>query len=82
MSPSELLYGRKLRDFLPGCPSNFCRPKTDIFRQEWNDIAEWRELALAKRCAKVMDKLALWTCEGFASPESRGFRSRSKPIGE
>ena len=58
MSPAELLYGRKLKDFLPGCPSKYIRPQSGNMRQEWNDIAQWRELALAKRCSKVLEKLS------------------------
>ena len=45
MSPAELLYGRKLKDFLPGCPSTYIRPQSSNLRQDWNDIAQWRELA-------------------------------------
>ena len=58
MSPAELLYGRKLKDFLPGCPTKYIRPQSSNLRQEWNDIAQWRELALAKRCSKVLEKLS------------------------
>ena len=57
-SPAEMLYGRKLRDFLPDVPDKYRWPSSDLIRKEWSDIASWREKALAKRCAKVHDKLS------------------------
>ena len=53
-----MLYGRKLRDFLPDVPDKYRWPSSDLIRKEWSDIANWREKALAKRCAKVHDKLS------------------------
>lgn len=44
MSPAQLLYGRQLRDFLPGKPQDYVRLK--------------REKALAKRCSKIKEKLS------------------------
>ena len=58
LSPAQLLYGRQLKDFLPSKPNNLKVPKTENFRQEWKDIADWREKALARRSRKVMDKLS------------------------
>ena len=56
LSPSELLLGRKLKDFLP-----FRKPKDSLWKltsQKWKDIADWRELALARRCKSIHEKLS------------------------
>ena len=58
MSPAQLLYGRQLRDFLPGKPQDYVRPRWSDLRQEWQDIAGWREQALARRCLKIKEKLS------------------------
>ena len=50
LSPAELLYGRKLRDFLPNVPDKYKWPTTQLMRKEWGDIAGWREKALSRRC--------------------------------
>ena len=63
LSPSELLYGRKLRDFLPHVPDKYRWPKTQLMRKEWDEIADWREKALAKRCSKIHEKLSEHTKE-------------------
>ena len=55
LSPSELLLGRKLKDFLP-----FRKPGDSLWKsasQKWKDIADWRELALARRCKSIQEKL-------------------------
>ena len=57
-SPAELLYGRKLRDFLPNVPDKYKWPSTNLLRREWSDIATWREKALARRCSKVHERLS------------------------
>ena len=63
MSPAQMLLGRELRDFLPGS-----RPKAHLTRHSdlmntWQQVAEWRELALAPRGAKLHDKLNQGTKE-------------------
>ena len=58
LSPAELLYGRQLKDFLPSKPHKNKIPKQENFREEWRNIADWREKALARRSLKVMDKLS------------------------
>ena len=45
-------------DFLPGKPQDYVRPKWSDLRQEWQDIAGWREQALARRCLKIKEKLS------------------------
>ena len=55
LSPSELLLGRKLKDFLP-----FRKPGDSLWKsasQKWKDIADWRELARARRCKSIQEKL-------------------------
>ena len=46
LSPSEIIFGRPLRDHLPSLPIHY-RP-----REEWTLTRERRELALAQRYAK------------------------------
>jgi transposase InsO family protein len=49
MSPAQMLLGRDLRDFLPGTkPKAHLTRHTDL-RDTWQQVAEWRELALAPR---------------------------------
>ena len=88
MSPAQLLYGRQLRDFLPGKPQDYVRPKWSDLRQEWQDIAEWCEKALAKRCSKIKEK-ALRTYKGLATTITRRHSSgpksawkQSSPLGK
>jgi len=55
LSPAELLLGRKLRDFLP-----FRKPTDSLWSSvssKWKEIADWRELALARRCKTLHDRL-------------------------
>lgn len=63
LSPAEMLYGRRLKDFLPSKPDQLIQPLYDNLRREWKDVAEWREKALAKRGTKIMDKLTEHTKE-------------------
>ena len=57
MSPAQMLLGRDLRDFLPGTkPKPHMISHTDM-REKWQQVAEWRELALAPRTAKLNEKL-------------------------
>ena len=58
ISPAQMLYGRKLPDFLPNKPKEFVVPKQDQFSELWRNTAEWRELALARRSQKVHEKLS------------------------
>ena len=57
MSPAELLFGRKLKDFLPSRPNEPPNSMWPNFRQEWKDTAHWRELALQRRSSKINEKL-------------------------
>ena len=43
MSPSEVIFGRKLKDFIPILPRNL------KMNPEWNEMMDQREKALAKR---------------------------------
>ena len=55
LSPTELLLGCKLRDFLP-----FCKPEDSLWSSvsnKWKEIADWRELALARRYKTLHDRL-------------------------
>ena len=61
--PAQLLLGRDLCDFLPGS-----KPKVHLTRHSdmmdtWQKVAEWRELALAPRGAKLHEKLKQGTNE-------------------
>ena len=63
MSPAQMLLGRDLHDFLPGT-----KPKTHMtchteLRDTWKEVADWRELTLAPRSAKMHDRLKQWTKE-------------------
>ena len=63
MSPAQMLLGRDLRDFLPGTkPKAHSTRQTDL-RDTWQQVAGWRELALAPRGAKMHDKLKQGTKE-------------------
>ena len=42
VSPAEMLYGRKLPDFLPKNPSELVTPSLDRFSDMWKRNAEWR----------------------------------------
>ena len=57
VSPAELLFGRKLKDFLPSRPNEPPNSMWPNFRQEWKDTAHWRELALQRRSSKINEKL-------------------------
>ena len=59
LSPAYMLLGRQLKDFLPSKPNQ--PPPLGSHRDlsdTWQDIAEWRELALAKRSAKDQENLS------------------------
>ena len=62
LSPAEMLLGRQLRDFLPGKPKPHMTSHKDL-KDVWQKVAEWRELALAPRGAKMHDKLEQGTKE-------------------
>ena len=51
LSPAQVIYGRQIRDFIPSLPGNY-RP-----RKEWLLAAHDREMALAKRHAREMERL-------------------------
>ena len=57
LSPAELLYGRTLKDFLPDKPDKLSRPRHELLKEDWKNIADWRENALSRRGIKMMDKL-------------------------
>ena len=57
-SPAELLYGRQIKDFLPNIPDKFRIPKHELLQESWRNVADWRENALSRRGAKIMDKLS------------------------
>ena len=58
LSPVEMLYGRKLKDFLPDTPNKYKLPHRKIMRNAWKNVSEWREKALSKRFSKVHDTLS------------------------
>ena len=47
LSPAEMLYGRKLKDFIPNNPGESPVPSLKKFSDVWKNNAEWR----AGRCA-------------------------------
>lgn len=56
LSPAEMLIGRKLRGFLPGKQSvNPLKSEKDL-SEKWRNIADWRELALAKSSSREQEK--------------------------
>ena len=57
MSPAELLFGRKLKDYLPSRPNEPPNSLWPNFRDTWKNTAKWRELALANRSVKMHDRL-------------------------
>ena len=63
MSPAEMLLGRELRDFLPGAKPKAHMTHHRDLRDAWQKVAEWRELELAPRGAKLHDKLKQGTKE-------------------
>ena len=56
-SPAEILFGRSLRDHLPGHVSQY-KPK-----DEWRLLQRDREMALAKRAVKCEENLRLGSKE-------------------
>ena len=54
LSPTIMLLGRNPRDLLPTKP--FLLRASDL-SSTWQDVAGWRELALAKRSAKAQENL-------------------------
>jgi hypothetical protein len=63
MSLAHMLLGLDLRDFLPGTkPKAHLTRHTDL-RDTWKEVADWRELALAPRGAKLHNKLKQGTKE-------------------
>jgi hypothetical protein len=63
MSPAQMLLGRDLRDFLPGTKPKAHLTRHNELRDTWQEVADWRELALAPRSAKMHDKLQQGTKE-------------------
>ena len=63
MSPAQMLLGRDLRDFLPGTKPKAHMTSHSDMRDTWKEVADWRELALAPRGAKLHDKLKQGTKE-------------------
>jgi hypothetical protein len=57
MSPAQMFLGRDLRDFLPGTKPKAQLTRHTELRDTWQEVADWRELALAPRSAKMHDKL-------------------------
>jgi hypothetical protein len=57
VSPAQILFGRELRDFLPFAPG-----KGGI-RKEWQIVAEEREIALARKHVRDMERLEAHTKE-------------------
>ena len=55
LSPAQMLLGRKLRDFLPQKKGLAIKSYKDM-RDKWQDVAEWREIALAPRQEKMHDR--------------------------
>ena len=63
LSPAEMLLGRQLPDFLPGTtPKSHINNSRDL-KDDWQRVADWRELALAPRGIKLHDKLMMGTKE-------------------
>ena len=58
ISPAQMLYNRKLPDFLPSKPVENIVPKHDNLSDLWKNTAEWRELALARRSQRIHEKLS------------------------
>ena len=57
-----MLLGRQLRDFIPAKPKPHITSSKD-FQEVWKSVADWRELALAPRSAKLHDRLSQQTKE-------------------
>ena len=59
LSPAYMLLGRQLKDFLPSKPNHLPPLGSHMdLPSTWQDIAEWREVALAKRSAKDQENLS------------------------
>jgi hypothetical protein len=59
LSPAYMLLGRQLKDFLPSKPNQL--PAIGSHKNlstTWQEVAEWRELDLAKRSAKDQENLS------------------------
>ena len=62
LSPAQMLLGRQLKDFIPAKPKPHITNSKD-FQEVWKSVADWRELALAPRSAKLHDRLSQQTKE-------------------
>ena len=62
LSPAQTLLGRQLRDFIPAKPAAHIKSHKDL-SDVWKSVADWRELALAPRSAKLHDRLVQQTKE-------------------
>ena len=56
LSPAEMLLGRKLHGFLPHKRTANPLKSADDLSENWKRVAEWRELALAKRSSRNHEK--------------------------
>ena len=62
LSPAEMLLGKQLRDFIPSKLKPHITSSKD-FQEVSKSVADWRELALAPRSAKLHDRLSQQTKE-------------------
>ena len=63
LSLAQLLLGRNLRDFLPNKSQRDHIYKFEDLGPKLKDLAEWRELALGPRQARMQEKLSQGTKE-------------------
>ena len=55
LSPAQMLLGIELRDFLPNRPNPALHSYKGL-KEKWQAVAEWRELALAPRQARMHEQ--------------------------
>ena len=65
LSPAQMLLGRQLRDFIPSKPSADIPTKfsSNDFSDAWKKVADWRDVALGPRSAKLHERLSKQTKE-------------------
>jgi hypothetical protein len=63
MFPAQMLLGCDLGDFLPGTKPKAHPTRHAELKDTWQEVADWRELALAPRSAKLHDRLKQGTKE-------------------
>ena len=61
LSPAEMMIGRKLRGFLPGKILDPELKSEQNLAQGWRELADWRELALAKRASRDQERWSTTT---------------------